>query len=162
MILAKHHGGGVILFTFLVALILTIMPLPDWIRYLRPDWVGLVLIYWCLALPERVGVFTGWIMGLLVDLLTGTLFGQHALSLTVIAYLTLKFHQRVRLFPVWQQAFIVLVLLVLHQLLALWISRIIGRPGVPLYFWLPSVLGMLIWPFIHGMLRGLRRGFRVN
>jgi len=162
MTLARHHGGGVIAFTFIVALVLTIVPLPEAVRYLRPDWVGLVLIYWCFALPDRVGVSTGWLMGLLVDLLTGTLVGQHALSLTVVAYLALKFHQRVRLFPVWQQAFIVVVLLVLHQLLALWISRIIGRPAAPWYFWAPSVISMLLWPVVYTMLRTLRRGFRVN
>ena len=45
MITGRHHGGGVILFTFIIALLLTVVPLPDWARYLRPDWVGLVLIY---------------------------------------------------------------------------------------------------------------------
>jgi rod shape-determining protein MreD len=161
--LARHHGGsGVIIVTFLIALLLTIMPMPDWMRYIRPDWVGLVLIYWCLALPERVGVVTGWFTGLLVDLLTGTVLGQHAMALTVVAYLTLKFHQRVRLFPVWQQALTVLVLLVLHQLLALWVSRFIGRPAPPWYYWAPSVTGMLLWPVIYVFLRSLRRGFRVS
>jgi len=162
MKLTRHHGGGAILFTFIVALLLTIMPLPDWARVLRPDWVGLVLIYWCMALPERVGVGSGWLAGLLVDLLTGTVLGQHALALTVIAFLTIKFHQRVRLFPLLQQAFTVLVLLVLHQLIALWISRFIGRPGVPWHFWVPSLLGMLIWPPVYSLLRGIRQGFRVN
>lgn len=161
MTLARHHGGGVIVFTFLVALVLTIIPMPETARYLRPDWVGLVLIYWCLALPDRVGVSTGWLLGLLLDLLTGTVLGQHALSLTVVAWLALRFHQRVRLFPVWQQAFIVLVLLVLHQLLALWISRIIGRPAVPWYFWMPSIISMLLWPPVYATLRALRLTFRV-
>ena len=162
MILARHHGGGAIIFTFIVALLLTIMPLPEWARYLRPDWVGMVLIYWCLAVPERVGVITGWLMGLLLDLLTGALLGQHALALAVIAWVTLNFHQRIRLFPIWQQALTVLVLLILHQLLAIWVSRIIGRPGVPWYFWAPSLVGMLIWPLISGFLRQLRRTFRVT
>ena len=162
MIRSGHHGGGVIIFTFIVALLLTVIPLPDSVRYLRPDWVGLVLIYWCMALPDRVGVTTGWFAGLMVDMLTGTLLGQHALSLTIVAWLTQKFHQRLRLVPVWQQSLTVLVLLVLHQLLALWISRIIGRPGAPWFFWMPSVLGMVIWPLVHTTLRGLRRGFRVN
>jgi rod shape-determining protein MreD len=162
MTLARHHGGGIILFTFIVALVLTVIPLPEWGRYLRPDWVCLVLIYWCLALPERVGVSTGWLLGLAVDLLTGALLGQHALSLALVAYLTLKFHQRVRLFPIWQQALTVMVLLMLHQLLVLWISRMIGRPGVPWFFWGPSLLGMLIWPPVYAVLRSLRRGFRVN
>ncbi|MGB5540705.1 MAG: rod shape-determining protein MreD [Gammaproteobacteria bacterium] len=162
MTLTRHHGGGAIVFTFIVALLLTIMPLPEWARYLRPDWVGLVLIYWCMAVPERVGVGSGWFAGLLVDLLTGAVLGQHALALAVVAFLTMKFHQRVRLFPILQQAFTVLVLLVLHQLIALWISRFIGRPGVPLHFWMPSLAGMLIWPAVYGILRGIRHGFRVN
>ncbi|MGB5717133.1 MAG: rod shape-determining protein MreD [Gammaproteobacteria bacterium] len=162
MMRRRHHGGGAIVFTFIIALLLTVVPLPDWARYLRPDWVGLVLIYWCMALPDRVGVATGWFTGLMVDLLTGSLLGQHALSLTVVAYITLKFHLRLRLVPVWQQSLTVLVLLVLHQLLALWISRIIGRPGAPWFFWIPSVLGMIIWPLVYATLRGMRRGFRVN
>ncbi len=161
--LARHHGGsGVIIVTFLIALLLTIMPMPDWMRYIRPDWVGLVLIYWCMALPERVGVVSGWLSGLLVDLLTGAVLGQHALALTVVAWLTIRFHQRVRLFPMLQQAATVLVLLVLHQLLALWISRFIGRPGAGWYFWAPSFIGMLTWPLVYNSLRSIRHGFRVN
>lgn len=162
MIGSRHQGGSIILLTFIAALLLTIIPLPEWARYLRPDWVGLVLIYWCMALPERVGVGTGWFTGLLVDLLSGTLLGQHALSLTVIAWLTLKLHRRVRLFPVWQQALTILVLLALHQLLALWISNIIGRPGVPWYYWAPSVTGMLLWPVTFSVLRSMRRTFGVR
>ena len=162
MTLVRHHGGGVIVVTFAVALLLTIVPLPEWARYARPDWVGLVLIYWCLALPDRVGVITGWFAGLLVDLITGTILGQHALSLTIVAYLTQRLHLRIRLFPILQQAFTVMILLILHQLLALWISRIIGRPGAPWYFWAPSLLGMLLWPPVYILLRNVRYRFRVR
>jgi rod shape-determining protein MreD len=162
VILGRHHGGGVIMVTFLVGLVLTIMPLPEWARYLRPDWVGLVLIYWCLALPDRVGVSVGWFTGLLVDLLTGSLLGQHAMALAIVAYLALKFHQRVRLFPIWQQSLTVLVFLVLHQLLTLWIIRFTGRPAPPWYYWAPSLTGMLFWPLIYISLRTLRRSFRVS
>ena len=162
MITGRNHGSGVIIATFLAALVLTVVPLPDWLRPVRPDWVGLVLIYWCLALPDRVGVVTGWFTGLLVDLLTGTLLGQHAMALAVIAWLSLRLHQRIRLFPVWQQALIIRVLLVLHQLLALWVDRFIGRPGPPWYYWTPSLIGMLLWPLIYPALRSLRRSFSVN
>ena len=75
MTLARHHGGSVIVFTFIVALVLTIVPLPDGLAQVRPDWVGLVLIYWCLALPDRVSVGYGFMLGLLTDVLTGTLLG---------------------------------------------------------------------------------------
>jgi rod shape-determining protein MreD len=62
---------------------------------------------------------------------------------------------------VTQQALTILVLLILHQLLALWISRIIGRPAAPWFFWMPSLTGMIIWPLAYSTLRGIRRGFRV-
>ena len=70
-----------------VALLLTLLPLPEWASELRPPWVALTLLYWILAAPERVGVFWGWAMGLLLDVSIGTILGQHALSLAVMAWL---------------------------------------------------------------------------
>ncbi len=85
MIISSRNGGIVIILTLLMALILTILPLPDWAQMLRPQWYTLVLIYWVLALPLRVGVGIGWLVGIQVDVMTGTLLGQHALSLALIA-----------------------------------------------------------------------------
>ena len=162
MMLTRRHGGSMIILSFIFALILTIIPLPDWARLGRPDWVGLVLIYWCLALPDRVGVSYAFILGLLVDILTGALLGQNALGLTIVAYLTLNLHQRLRLYPVWQQSLTVLLLLAIHQLLNLWITRVIGRPPQNWTYWIPSIAGMLIWPLVFLSLRQLRRQFRIN
>ena len=162
MTLVRRHGGGVILFTFVVALLLTLMPLPDGLRPFRPDWVGLVLIYWCLALPDRVSVGYGFVFGLLVDVASGSLLGQHALGLTLVAYLAVKLHQRVRLYPLWQQSLTVLLLLSLHQLLSMWIHGITGRPAHDWSYWLPSFIGMALWPFLYPVLRGLRRNFSVS
>ena len=53
---AVHGGRGVILVTFIVALGLTIMPLPDALELVRPEWIIMVLVYWVMALPNRVGV----------------------------------------------------------------------------------------------------------
>ena len=50
----------------------------------RPAWVALVLVYWCMAAPDQVGVVAGWTTGLLLDVMTGTLLGQHALGLSVV------------------------------------------------------------------------------
>jgi len=122
----RHQGGNIIIVTFIAALMLTIIPLPDSIETARPEWVALVLIYWCMALPDRIGVGYGWFAGLLRDVLKGSLLGQHALALAVVAYLTLKLHQRLRVFPPWQQAMVVLVMLVFLQVLILWFDGIIG------------------------------------
>ena len=67
--------------SFVVSLMLTALPMPEWASLWRPAWVALVLIYWCMALPARSGVLVGWSVGLLLDVMTGTLLGQHALAL---------------------------------------------------------------------------------
>ncbi|HEY9198345.1 MAG TPA: rod shape-determining protein MreD [Gammaproteobacteria bacterium] len=160
--LAQRHGGGIVLLTLLAALMLTTAPLPEPLRPLRPDWVLLVLIYWSMALPHRIGVGYAWVSGLCADVLTGLLLGQHALAYSIVIYLTLKLHQRLRLYPLWQQALSVLVLLGLGQLLLLWINGMIGRPVHSWLYWMPSVLGALLWPLLFVLLRGLRRAFRVT
>ncbi|MEE9421792.1 MAG: rod shape-determining protein MreD [Gammaproteobacteria bacterium] len=162
MIFIPHRGGKVIVFTFALAMVLTIAPLPESLHAYRPDWVGLVLIYWCFALPERVGVFSGWLAGLLLDVLTSGLLGQHALALCLVAYLTIKIHQQVRVFPLWQQALAVLILLAVHQLVLLWTNSVIGRPGPGLIFWIAPLIGAAIWPLIYSLLRALRHGFSVR
>jgi len=159
----KHQGGWLILLSFIIALMLTIIPFPDTLKYIKPEWAALVLIYWSMALPERIGVGIGWLVGLFLDVLSaGSLLGQHALALTVVAYLTLNLHQRIRLFPLWQQAGIVWMLLNLYQLLILWFDGITGQPPKGLQFWLPPVSGMILWPWIFLLLRNLRRHYKVR
>ena len=74
----------------------------------------------------------------------------------------MRLHQRIRIYPMWQQALTVLVLLILHQLLTLWVDSTIGRPSRPLSYWLPSLVGMLLWPFIYRFLTALRINFQVQ
>jgi rod shape-determining protein MreD len=159
---AAHHSGWVIVASFVAALMLTIVPMPGWSVTLRPEWVVLVLIYWCMALPQRVGVGTAWGIGLILDVLQGALLGQHALSLSVVAFLTLKLHQRVRVFPLWQQALIVLLFIALHQLLMLWVKGISGQAAQPWSYWLPSISSMLLWPATFILLRRVRRYYHVS
>jgi rod shape-determining protein MreD len=100
--------------------------------------------------------------GLLLDSLSGTLLGEHALALSLIAYLCVRLHQRIRVYPIWQQALTVMTFLLLHQLLTLWIDSIIGRPMPPLEYWLPSLIGAVLWPFIFHLLTLLRVNFSVQ
>ena len=72
--------------SFMVAMILRIIPLPKDLALLNPDWVAIVLLYWILAVPERCGVLRAWTIGLVVDALTGRLLGQHALAYGVMVY----------------------------------------------------------------------------
>ena len=160
--LSQPSGGGIIFVTFVIALVLTVFPLPDWLAFFRPEWAALFLIYWVIALPHRIGVGIGWLLGLFVDILRGAVFGQHAFALLIIAYLALKLHQRIRVYPLWQQSLSILVLVTLYQLLLLWTNGVIGKPASDWTYWLPAFSSMLIWPAVYVVLRSLRRGFGVS
>ncbi|HLE93567.1 MAG TPA: rod shape-determining protein MreD [Sulfuricaulis sp.] len=143
--------------TFSVALILTIMPFPVWAEPFRPDWVGLVLIYWCLAIPDRVSVGTGWLLGFLQDVLYGSLLGSNAIGKTLVAFLAVRLHLQLRMFPRWQQAVSVFGLLITNQLLVLWIRGAIGQAPETISYWTPSIVGALLWPWLFIILRDMRR-----
>lgn len=158
----RHHGGATIFLSFLAALALHMVALPEWAEALRPDWLALVLIYWCIALPDRIGVGYGWLAGLVQDVASGAVLGQHALTLAIVAYLALRLHQRLRLFPLWQQSLSVLILILLHLMLALWIRGSIGHSTGTWIYWLPAVTSMMFWPAVFLTLRRLRRSYRVR
>ena len=161
MTLTPHHGGAVILLSLCVALILTIFPLPEILQAYRLQWVLLVLIYWCMAIPERVGVVVSFFCGIMLDILTGTLLGQHAMSLSLISFITLQFHKRLRVFPLWQQAMFVALLLMLDRLLMLVVDGFAGGQTKNISYWLAPLLGGLLWPWLYIILRDLRRRFNV-
>ena len=158
------RGGGIIIIglSILVALVLTLIPLPDWATSLRPEWLALVLLYWTMALPHRVGIGTAFGCGLLLDVLRGAVLGQHALALVLIIYLTLKVYQQIRVYPMWQQALSITGLLLLYQVMILWVNGIMDVPSRGWTFWLPTFTSTLMWPWIYLLLRDVRRNFGVK
>ncbi|HED39719.1 MAG TPA: rod shape-determining protein MreD [Chromatiales bacterium] len=158
----KARGSEIIAFSFIAALALTVFPLPEWLSVARPEWVTLVLIYWCMALPNRVGVGIAWGVGLILDVLRIGLLGQNALTLCIIAYITLKLYQRLRVFPLWQQALSVFALVSLSQMLILWVKGITGQSIDIWTYWLPSISSMIAWPLVFITMRALRRKFKVS
>lgn len=158
----QRTGYGVIILTFLVAFVLASVPLPDWLQWARPEWVTLTLIYWCIALPQRVGVGFGLLAGLGVDVLEGSVFGQHGLALVVVAFLALVLYQRLRVYSLVQQAAVVFVLVGMSQLLCQWVQNVDGDSGLPRLFLLPALTSALVWPVVMHILRGLRRRFEMN
>ena len=141
--------------TIVVALMLSIAPMPQWAAPYRPDWVALTLIYWSMMLPRSVGVGVAWISGLLLDVATGTLLAQHALALSFIVYLTVKLHLQLRLFPMWQLAATVLALLATYRFILFWINGIAGMSTSASSYWGPVVASAIAWPIIAVVLRSL-------
>ncbi|HEX7043337.1 MAG TPA: rod shape-determining protein MreD [Burkholderiales bacterium] len=158
----QARGRAILIASFAMAAVLNVLPVPRWAEPFMPDWVALTLIYWCMALPNRVSVGVGWTLGLVLDVLYGSLLGQHALAKAVVAYLTVRLHPQLRMFPRWQQAVSVLVLLVINQLLVVWVRGATGQPPATVAYWLPSIVGMLLWPWLFVILRDARRRWHVS
>jgi rod shape-determining protein MreD len=157
----RKRGGIIIFITVFVTLLLTVIDLPNAIKYWRPPFVALVVIYWCLAIPNRFGIVTAWFIGLFIDLLTESPVGQHALGFAVVGYIVLNFYQRIRISPMVQQTLTVFAILILYQLLIAWFTGITHHSRSPQFF-LASVTGAVLWPIFFVFLRSLRRRFRIK
>ena len=148
--------------TIIGAFMLAIIPLPDWAAEFRPDWVTLVLIYWAMAMPTKIGVTVAWFTGLLLDVSYGTLMGQHALGMVLVIYIIHLQHQRLRVASLLQQAIVIFILLLVKQLLSLWEDGMLGRATDSWLYFMPTLTSTLLWPWTYLILRDLRRKFSIE
>jgi rod shape-determining protein MreD len=145
-----------VIITFIVGLMLTVMPLADSVEPFRPDWLALVVIFWAMQLPRTWSVGSAWFIGIVLDVSYGTLLGQHALALCVIAFATVRFHLLMRVFPLSQLAATIFALLALYQFILFWVNGVAGVSAPTITYWAPVITGTLIWPFLFIFLSGVR------
>lgn len=143
--------------SLLAALVLQLFELPYWLALLRPLWVPLVLVYWVMVIPQPTGLLTAWIVGLMLDVLLGSVLGQHALGLTLVVFLTLQMRGVLALYPVWQEAVALTPVWLVYIFVNFWIDGVTGHRADPLLQWMPLVTTGLFWPLVYEMLGGLRR-----
>lgn len=136
----------------IVALLLSVLPLPNLVEKVRPDFLLLIVIWFALMAPRAGGLLFAWIAGLALDAFRGVVLGQHALAFVVVAYLTHRFHLRVRMFSLLQQSLFVLSLLFTYQFVLFWIDGVTGHPVTDWTRWLPAVTGTLLWPVLMGFM----------
>ncbi|HIX62071.1 MAG TPA: rod shape-determining protein MreD [Candidatus Halomonas stercoripullorum] len=144
-------------FTLTLALCLQVMPLAEGWQIWRPDWLGLMLIYWCMTAPARVGVFHGFLFGILLDLIEGSPLGLNALTLSLLAFFAALIYPRFRTYSLVQQALLILVLLGLVQLIEQWLRSLFGVFSMHLAFLLPALIGAVLWPWLATMFRAVER-----
>jgi rod shape-determining protein MreD len=146
-----------VLFTLVCGLVANTLPVSGVAFLLKPDFLALMLLYWCIQEPRLIGVGIAWCVGLLMDVTDATVFGQHALAYAVLAYAAEYFRRRVLRFPLWQQAAQVAVLLLACSALVL-VIRVVG--GAPTPRWTYAVgplVGAVLWPLITVVLQGPQR-----
>ena len=137
--------------------VLSALPLPDTIIDWRPCWLAMLLIYWCMALPERVGISSAWLLGLFFDAQQSFILGQHALGFIFLAYIIIRNHKRLRVYPLLQQALVVCLYLLIYQAIMLLVMLLSGTITYTSFYWLPAFTSMLIWPWLFIFMRDFRR-----
>lgn len=134
--------------SLLLGLMCYLLPWAGFGLALRPDFVLLVLLYWLIRAPHLCNIGLAWMMGMLVDLADGSLFGQHALAFTIAAFLALLYQRRATLFDRLQQAGYVFMLLLISQIVLLVVKLFSGADTPGWTYFLPSISGILLWQLV--------------
>lgn len=144
----RPASSAQVYFTLLLGFMCYLLPWAGFGLILRPDFVLLVLLYWIIRAPHLCNIGLAWMMGMLVDLADGSLFGQHALAFTVAAFLALLYQRRATLFDRLQQAGYVFALLLVSQVVLLILKLFSGADILGWTYFLPSISGILLWQLV--------------
>jgi rod shape-determining protein MreD len=129
-------SGPFIAASLVCALLLNLFIWPDWSLLFKPDFVALILLYWCTHKPNRVGIGIAWMVGIFSDVADATLFGQHALAYSVLAFGGIVLNRRIQMFDFRQQTLQVFPLLLSSYLVFALIN------------W--QMHGYVVWEFLLG------------
>lgn len=145
-----------------VALVLTIVQVPAWLFHFWPDWIALVIVYWALTAPDRIGPFVAFVIGTLLEVLFVRKFGVLGLGLATLAFIVNSLHQQLRVLSIWQQMVLVGAFVGVFKLLTGWLYGIVDDFTITQEYWYSLPGGMLIWPFAYILLEELRRKARIR
>jgi rod shape-determining protein MreD len=142
-------------FSFALAFLLNLLPWGQTAGV--PDFLALVLVFWNVHQPRRVGMAAAFVFGLLMDVHDASLFGEHALAYTLLSYGAISLHRRILWFPVGLQMMYVAPLLLLAQLVLLLLRLWVGGSFPGWLHFLDSLVGTVLWPFVTALLLAPQR-----
>ncbi|WP_425641094.1 rod shape-determining protein MreD [Marinomonas gallaica] len=148
--------------TFIAALMLEGLVFPSDLIWYKPEWTLLVILYWVIALPFKVGVGIAWFLGLLVDLLQGGVIGQHSLTYVIVTAACASLYKRLRMYRRWQQSIFIFLLISINQLVGFWIDHYAGDADPTLMIFMPAVVSAILWPWLFVLLRSIRRLYSIQ
>ena len=145
--------AGFIALTLVTALMLNLLSWSGVALWFKPDFVALVVLYWCIEQPRKVGFVSAWMMGLIMDVADGTLLGQHALAYSILAYAGIVLHRRVRMFSGTPQVLHVVLLLLMNDLIVLCVRLVAGADFPGLQYFIGSFVAAALWLPLGALLR---------
>lgn len=137
------------LMTLAVGFVLQYFPLADFMSWFVPEWVLMVFIFWQLKLPGLINFWWVWPIGLLLDVQESLPLGTSVLGFAVVLYVLQLMYQRLKIFNAVQQAFVIFLLICCYQLITYWGLLIVSDSSQPLTLWVPSLVSILVWPWMY-------------
>lgn len=152
----------VLAFIFIIAFVLEIMPWPTGFQGLRPAWIALLLIYWSLALPDKISVGTAFLAGIVWDLILGSILGIHALVLSIAIYFVAKHHLILRNLSLWLQSLLVMAYVVIIRFFIFLVELVLHGATFNSQELLGAVISGVLWPWIFLLMRQIRRSLHLR
>ncbi len=149
---SRHPRWGYILVTVIVAILLSIIPVPENVKNYWPDWISLLVFYWVLVLPVHLGVMFGWGNGLLEDIISFSLLGEHAIGKAMIGTVVAMTHKNILRFNLLEQMFSVLILQSLAIAVVAWANMLAFDTPIHSVLWQPALTTALAWPLVSFLL----------
>lgn len=144
-----------IMLSLVAAFLLNLLPWGGWVGV--PDFVALVLVFWSVRQPRKVGIGVAFVMGVLMDVHDASLLGQNALAYTLLSYFAIMIHRRVLWFPVGTQMLHILPLLLVMQVVQLVIQLIVDGKFPGWFYFIESVVTAALWPVVTWLLLAPQR-----
>lgn len=147
----------IVISTFIIALVLEISPWATHFQHFKPSWLVLVLLYWVLAIPNKVSIGFAFIFGVIWDLVLGSVLGIHALVLSVFTYIIALNHLILRNLSLWQQSLLVVIFVIVIRL-GIFLTEFFLHNAI--FHWQElygALISALLWPWVFLLLRKIRR-----
>jgi len=152
----------VLTITSLLASILTLVSLPEWVFHFRPDWLILIVVFWIIRLPEKISLGYACFHGLLLDFLLVKPLGVNAISFVLLAFVASVWSSQIKVLSLWQQSLFVSVLILAFKLLVGITSMMSTDFVFTQYYWFSLVGNIIFWPVISIMLFEVCRLSEIN
>jgi len=150
--MSDRHPRVTIYLTAIIAVVLTVLPLPTWFAIARPNFLVITVLYWSIMIPRAGGLLLAFLSGLALDVLQGPLLGEHALALAFAAYLAIRLNLLIRAKPLFEQSLFVFAALMVYESLLWMIDGWSGHPLSTPTRWVHTLTGGLVWPLVAGVL----------
>ena len=149
----------VVLLSLLCAIILSIFPLPDTLKFFRPNWLILFIGFWVFALPGSIGVWTAWLFGFLLDVLFNTPLGLQAFISSFACYLAIRIQRNMRQMDFFKQFFLIMLISLIALSFQFIIEGILGQNPLSFKLFFPISANMLFWPLIYFLLKKIQNKY---